>query len=137
MSTQERKTKMREIQARLSRLRGTRYLIRQRTATAQAIGKVRQEIAGMAPADTFLVDTARLDRLASQVADDLVDLYAELTDVEHLIQDLPATERILLHLRYVRCLDWKSCMTELGYSETSIFRLHRQALSTLAEKAFG
>ena len=61
--------------------------------------------------------------------DRLVDLKREARDVIGQLSD--PDEQLVLELRYLCYKTWPEIMEELNYSETSVYRLHGQALKNL------
>ena len=66
-------------------------------------------------------DVAPLDRL--------VDLKAEARRVINAVSD--PDQQLILELRYLCYKPWNEIMTELGYSEPTIYRLHGEALKKI------
>lgn len=61
--------------------------------------------------------------------DKLVDLKREARDVISQLSD--PDQQLILEMRYLSYKSWTQIMEELDYSETSIYRLHGQALKNL------
>lgn len=61
--------------------------------------------------------------------DKLVDLKREARDVIGQLSD--PDQQLILEMRYLSYKSWTQIMEELDYSETSIYRLHGQALKNL------
>ncbi len=62
--------------------------------------------------------------------DKLVDLKAEARKVINKVDD--PDQQLILELRYLCYKPWDYIMETLGYSETSIYRLHGEALKKIA-----
>ena len=61
--------------------------------------------------------------------DRLVDLKAEARRVINAVSD--PDQQLSLELRYLCYKPWNEIMTELGYSEATIYRLHGEALKKI------
>ena len=61
--------------------------------------------------------------------DHLVDLKREIREVISAVKNLEC--QTLLELRYLCYKPWNEIMTELGYSEPTIYRLHGEALKKI------
>ena len=61
--------------------------------------------------------------------DRLVDLKAEARRVINAVSD--PDQQLILELRYLCYKPWNEIMTELGYSEPTIYRLHGEALKKI------
>ena len=70
-----------------------------------------------------------LEREINEDIDRLVDLKAEARRVINAVSDLD--QQLILELRYLCYKPWNEIMTELGYSEPTIYRLHGEALKKI------
>ena len=61
--------------------------------------------------------------------DRLVDLKAEARKAINAVTD--PDQQLILELRYLCYKPWNEIMTELGYSEPTIYRLHGEALKKI------
>ena len=83
-------------------------------------------------------DPAYVQAILAEIADEeqailrlQEDLTRALADVALYISRLPAACVTLLEVRYLDGLTWPQVMDRLGYSRTSVYRIHRQALDLL------
>ena len=60
-------------------------------------------------------DKIRLDKVKMDVIDAIMLVNRE-------------EDRKVLYMRYVELMDWKTIIPELGYSESYIYRIHRNAI---------
>lgn len=67
-----------------------------------------------------------LEREINEDIDRLVDLKAEARRTINAVSD--PDQQLILELRYLCYKPWSEIMTELGYSEPTIYRLHGEAL---------
>ena len=70
-----------------------------------------------------------LEREINEDIDRLVDLKAEARRVINAVSD--PDQQLILELRYLCYKPWNEIMTELGYSEPTIYRLHGEALKRI------
>ena len=70
-----------------------------------------------------------LEREINADIDRLVDLKAEARRVINAVSD--PDQQLILELRYLCYKPWNEIMTELGYSEPTIYRLHGEALKKI------
>lgn len=70
-----------------------------------------------------------LEREINEDIDRLVDLKAEARRVIDAVSD--PDQQLILELRYLCYKPWNEIMTELGYSEATIYRLHGEALKKI------
>ena len=70
-----------------------------------------------------------LEREINEDIDRLVDLKAEARRVINAVSD--PDQQLILELRYLCYKPWNEIMTELGYSEPTIYRLHGEALKKI------
>ena len=70
-----------------------------------------------------------LEREINEDIDRLVDLKAEARRVINAVSD--PDQQLILELRYLCYKPWNEIMTELGYSEATIYRLHGEALKKI------
>ena len=70
-----------------------------------------------------------LEREVNEDIDRLVDLKAEARRVINAVSD--PDQQLILELRYLCYKPWNEIMTELGYSEPTIYRLHGEALKKI------
>lgn len=83
-------------------------------------------------------DPAFVQEILAEIADEeraVLRLREEhtraLTGIALYISQLPAAYAELLELRYLDSCSWTRIMDRLGYSRTSVFRIHRRALDLL------
>ena len=67
-----------------------------------------------------------LEREINADIDRLVDLKAEARKAINAVSD--PVQQLILELRYLCYKPWREIMEELGLSETSIYRIHGEAL---------
>ena len=70
-----------------------------------------------------------LEREINEDIDRLVDLKAEARRAINAVSD--PDQQLILELRYLCYKPWSEIMTELGYSEPTIYRLHGEALKKI------
>ena len=70
-----------------------------------------------------------LEREINEDIDRLVDLKAEARRAINDVSD--PDQQLILELRYLCYKPWNEIMTELGYSEPTIYRLHGEALKKI------
>ena len=70
-----------------------------------------------------------LEREINKDIDRLVDLKAEARRTINAVSD--PDQQLILELRYLCYKPWNEIMTELGYSEPTIYRLHGEALKKI------
>lgn len=70
-----------------------------------------------------------LEREINADIDRLVDLKAEARKAINAVSD--PVQQLILELRYLCYKPWNEIMTELGYSEPTIYRLHGEALKKI------
>ena len=70
-----------------------------------------------------------LEQEINEDIDRLVDLKAEARRVINAVSD--PDQQLILELRYLCYKPWNEIMTELGYSEPTIYRLHGEALKKI------
>ena len=70
-----------------------------------------------------------LEREINEDIDRLVDLKAEARRTINAVSD--PDQQLILELRYLCYKPWSEIMTELGYSEPTIYRLHGEALKKI------
>ena len=70
--------------------------------------------------------------LEAEINGDICKLVQTKKDIVHKIKAVQNTEyQTLLELRYLCYKPWNEIMTELGYSEPTIYRLHGEALKKI------
>ena len=70
-----------------------------------------------------------LEREINEDIDRLVDMKAEASRTITAVSD--ADQQLNLELRYLCYKPWNESMTELGYSEPTIYRLHGETLKKI------
>lgn len=83
-------------------------------------------------------DPAFVQEILAEIADEEQAIFRleeentrALTGIALYVSFLPAVYAELLEARYLDGLSWAETMDRLGYSRSSVFRIHRQALSLL------
>lgn len=83
-------------------------------------------------------DPAFVQEILAEIADEEQAIFRleeehtrALTGIALYVSLLPAVYAELLEARYLDGLSWARTMDRLGYSRSSVFRIHRQALSLL------
>ncbi len=74
-----------------------------------------------------------LENEINEDIDRLIDLKAEARKVINEVSD--PDQQLILELRYLCYKSWDDIMEALGYSETSIYRLHGEALKKVVVPA--
>ena len=115
------------ISSKLSQVMRLREAATSCTATLSAVPRPdspsRQQ---MAETICKIVD---LEREINEDIDRLVDLKAEARRAINAVSD--PDQQLILELRYLCYKPWNEIMTELGYSEPTIYRLHGEALKKI------
>ena len=63
------------------------------------------------------------------------DLYRKKNKILKMISLLEdGNLRMVIELRYIKCMTWKDIADETHYSWTSVFRFHKDAIKNIAEK---
>ena len=70
-----------------------------------------------------------LEREINEDIDRLVDLKADARKAINAVTD--PDQQLILELRYLCYKPWNEIMTELGYSEPTVYRLHGEALKKI------
>lgn len=70
-----------------------------------------------------------LEREINEDIDRLVDLKAEARRAINAVSD--PDQQLILELRYLCYKPWNEIMTEFGYSEPTVYRLHGEALKKI------
>jgi predicted nuclease with TOPRIM domain len=92
-----------------------------------------------APAKTASTDRlseniAELVDLEAALSDEVLELEADISIVEGIIQTIPKSEqRRIMRFRYIDNLPWKDVAGKADYSLDHCFSLHRQAKKFLAK----
>lgn len=79
---------------------------------------------------------ARLDRLEERLTEEKERLAVQLEELTAKINSFPAAheeERLILHLRYIRGLDWYEIGEQVGYSRRQVLRIHGAALEDFSK----
>lgn len=78
------------------------------------------------------VGIAKIISLEEEISAYRIELDLMVADVNNNISKLDNSDmRDLLTKRYVEFKDWKVIFSEMGYSKSSAYRLHQQALSII------
>ena len=115
------------ISSKLSQVMRRREAATNRTATLTDMPRPDS------PSHERMADTickiVDLEREINEDIDRLVDLKAEARRVINTVSD--PDQQLILELRYLCYKPWNEIMTELGYSEPTIYRLHGEALKKI------
>ena len=98
-------------------------------ATATLSDMPRSDSPNLQSMENTIVKIVDLEREINRDIDRLVDLKAE---VRTLIAALDNPEQqLILELRYLCFKQWSAIMEEMGISETSVYRIHGEALKNI------
>ena len=98
-------------------------------ATATLSDMPRSDSPNLQSMENTLVKIVDLENEINRDIDRLVDLKAE---VRQLIAALENPEQqLILELRYLCFKQWSAIMEEMGISETSVYRIHGEALKNI------
>ena len=78
---------------------------------------------------------ARAEELGERLAWHIAETEEELQKTEAMLDRLPAAQRRILQLRYIRGMEWIDVAEEEHYSERHCRRIHDEAVRTLASEA--
>ena len=73
-----------------------------------------------------IVDT---EKEISKEVDRLVDLKREIAEVIRQVEDPDL--QVMLEMRYLCYRDWPEIMKKMGYSKTSVHRMHQKAMGII------
>jgi RNA polymerase sigma factor (sigma-70 family) len=88
------------------------------------------------PTDKLAKQMAELDELQREEMALLAEHYARIHGLERRLEILPAPQRRVMELRYVKGLKWRGVAKAANLSESQCYRRHVKALKTLRKKAF-
>ena len=98
-------------------------------ATATLSDMPRSDSPNLQSMENTIVKIVDLENEINRDIDRLVDLKAE---VRQLIAALENPEQqLILELRYLCFKQWSAIMDEMGISETSVYRIHGEALKNI------
>ena len=98
-------------------------------ATATLTDMPRSDSPNLQSMENTIVKIVDLENEINRDIDRLVDLKAE---VRQLIAALENPEQqLILELRYLCFKQWSTIMEEMGISETSVYRIHGEALKNI------
>ncbi len=98
-------------------------------ATATLSDMPRSDSPNLQSMENTIVKIVDLENEINRDIDRLVDLKAE---VRQLIAALENPEQqLILELRYLCFKQWSAIMEEMGISETSVYRIHGEALKNI------
>ena len=98
-------------------------------ATATLSDMPRSDSPNLQSMENTIVKIVDLENEINRDIDRLVDLKAE---VRQLIAALENPEQqLILELRYLCFKQWSTIMEEMGISETSVYRIHGEALKNI------
>ena len=98
-------------------------------ATATLSDMPRSDSPNLQSMENTIVKIVDLENEINRDIDRLVDLKAE---VRQLIAALENPEQqLILELRYLCFKHWSAIMEEMGISETSVYRIHGEALKNI------
>ena len=98
-------------------------------ATATLTDMPRSDSPNLQSMENTIVKIVDLENEINRDIDRLVDLKAE---VRQLIAALENPEQqLILELRYLCFKQWSAIMEEMGISETSVYRIHGEALKNI------
>jgi DNA-directed RNA polymerase specialized sigma subunit len=103
----------------------------------ETVGKATATLSDMPRSDSPNVHSledaiCKIIDLESEINQDIDRLVALKCEVQAVIGQLSdPDQQLILELRYLCYKTWAQIMAELGYSETSVYRLHGLALKCL------
>lgn len=98
-------------------------------ATATLSDMPRSDSPDLQSMETNIIKMIDLEREINRDVDRLVDLKKEAREVINQLD--AADQRLILELRYLCFKSWADIMQELCLSETSVYRLHGDALKKI------
>ncbi len=98
-------------------------------ATAILSDMPRSESPNNSRMEDMICKMVDLEREINADIDRLVDLKREARDAISQLTD--PDQQLILELRYLCYKSWEEIMLEMRYSETSVYRIHGQALKNI------
>lgn len=98
-------------------------------ATATLSDMPRPDSPNIQSMESTICKIVDLEQEINEDIDRLVDLKAEARRVIQLITN--PDQQLILELRYLCYKPWTEIMTEIGYSEATLYRLHGEALKNI------
>lgn len=98
-------------------------------ATATLSDMPRPDSPNIQSMESTICKIVDLEQEINEDIDRLVDLKAEARRVIQLITN--PDQQLVLELRYLCYKPWTEIMTEIGYSEATLYRLHGEALKNI------
>ena len=99
-------------------------------ATATLSDMPRSDTPNVCRMEDTICKIVDLEKEINRDIDRLVDLKRETREIINQLTD--PDQQLILELRYLCYKPWAEIMDELGYSETSIYRIHGEALKNIA-----
>jgi len=82
--------------------------------------------------DKLAEDMARLDELERMLVDEVVSLESGIRMAERALEELPEQQRVILRLRYMEGLSWRTVAKHAHYSESHCKKIHKKAMEKMA-----
>lgn len=98
-------------------------------ATATLSDMPRPDSPNIQAMESTICKIVDLEREINEDVDRLVDLKAEARRVIQQITE--PDQQLVLELRYLCYKPWTEIMSEIGYSEATLYRLHGEALKNI------
>jgi len=73
-----------------------------------------------------------MEEAREKLAEQIIESYAVLSEIEKAIEILPARECYLIRARYVELLSWEQICVDMGFGWAQVHRIHSEALKMLA-----
>lgn len=98
-------------------------------ATATLCDMPRPDSPNIQAMESTICKIVDLEREINEDVDRLIDLKAEARRVIQQITE--PDQQLVLELRYLCYKPWTEIMSEIGYSEATLYRLHGEALKNI------
>ena len=98
-------------------------------ATATLSDMPRSDSPNLQSMENTIVKIVDLENEINRDIDRLVDLKAEVRQMIAALEN--PEQQLILELRYLCFKQWSAIMEEMGISETSVYRIHGEALKNI------
>ena len=98
-------------------------------ATATLTDMPRSDSPNLQSMENTIVKIVDLENEINRDIDRLVDLKAEVRQMIAALEN--PEQQLILELRYLCFKQWSAIMEEMGISETSVYRIHGEALKNI------
>ena len=100
-------------------------------ATSVTIQLKQDLICGSGCKDTMSDQVARIVDLKGKINQKLGQAYKLRMEIEEAIEVLPEREKLLVRLKYIKCMTWEQVAVEMGYTWQHTHKIHSLALDEL------